>query len=35
LEWRIFDDDKPVRSAYTEPGSLPEFVRIGFFLLRG
>jgi hypothetical protein len=33
--WRIFDDDKPVRSAYTELGSLHEFVRIGFFLLRG
>jgi hypothetical protein len=32
--WRIFDD-KPIRSAYIEPDSLHEFVRIGFFLLRG
>jgi hypothetical protein len=32
--WRVFDDDKPVRSAYSEPGPFHEFVRIGFFLRR-
>jgi hypothetical protein len=32
--WSLFDDDKPVRSAYTEPGPLHQFVRIGFFLRR-